>query len=194
MNNIESVQKQFGDHLFNFVKSKVSSVHDAEDIYQDVIYKIATKGDQLSNETSLKSWLFTIARNQIVDFYRGRKDAVDIETVAAVNSLKQENDSSAYHEIEPCLKSFIDALPNDYRDVIQLSEIEGLSQKALASNLGMNYVTLRSKVQRGRDKIRKMIFDACIIQQDKNGRVIDCSPNPKNQGCGAESSSESCRS
>jgi RNA polymerase sigma-70 factor, ECF subfamily len=190
MNNIETVQKQFGDYLFNFIKARVNSVHDAEDIYQEVLIKISANISKVSNTQSLKSWLFTIARNKITDYYRTKKDILDIDSLSIIESLKQEDETNGYKEMESCLMSFIDALPNDYRDAIKLSEIEGRSQKEVADNLGVNYVTLRSKVQRGRDKIRKMILNACILQQDNQGRVIDCNPNP--EGACAKDDNKSC--
>ncbi len=67
-NNFISIQQEFKNHLFNFIKSKVSTFEDAEDIYQEVVFKIMSKSDQLSNNDSLKSWLFTIAKNQIIDY------------------------------------------------------------------------------------------------------------------------------
>lgn len=188
MSEILHIQRQFGDYLFNFIKSRVSSIDDAQDIYQEVIYKIMNKSSQLAKAQSLKSWLFTIAKNQIIDYYRTKNNTVELDALA-INSLVQQNEESAYHELENCLNGFIEALPIDYKHIILLSEIEGKSQKELSKSLGINYVTLRSKVQRGREKIKKMIFDACIIEQDTAGRFVDCTPKPNSPACGSE---ESC--
>lgn len=182
MNNITHIQHQFGDHLFNFIRSKVASEGDAQDVYQEVIYKIMNKSGQLQKTQSLKSWLFTIAKNQIMDYYRARKNPTD-SAVLAMNALSRQQEMSVYQELEGCLSGFIDQLPETYKELITLSEIEGKSQKELSETLGINYVTLRSKVQRGRDKIKKMIFDACEIELDAAGRFVDCTPKPNAPVC-----------
>ncbi len=174
MNDVVSIQNQFGEHLFNFIQSKVDSQEDAQDIYQEVIIKLLNKSNQLSDVQSLKSWLFTIAKNQIIDYYRKQKRGTDIEPLLTV--LESQNDFTNYHEMEGCLPGFIDQLPDDYRTVVTQSEIQGRSQKELSESLGVNYVTLRSKVQRGREKIKKMILNTCAVELDMRGRLVDCSP------------------
>lgn len=182
MSEIINIQQQFGDYLFNFIKSRVSCIEDAQDIYQEVILKIIHKSSQLTKSQGLKSWLFTIAKNQIIDFYRTKKVSVDVDALSNTHFVQKE-ENSTYQELEGCIHGFIDALPDDYKEIIFLSEIEGRSQKELSQLLEINYVTLRSKVQRGRDKIRKMIFDACIVEQDRAGRFVGCIPKPDSSSC-----------
>ncbi|ELR70221.1 RNA polymerase sigma factor SigZ [Fulvivirga imtechensis AK7] len=191
MNNIDHIQSRFGGHLFNFIRSKVSSPDDAQDIYQEVILKLVGKSNQLKNAQSLKSWLFTIAKNQVIDFYRGRKLLPDAEPLPA-RFVADSDETNVYEELEPCLHDFIDQLPDDYRTIIRLSEIEGKSQKEISESLGLNYVTLRSKVQRGREKIRKMIFDTCMVEQDASGRFAGCVPKAGVQVCGNNSIEGGC--
>ncbi|MTI86951.1 MAG: sigma-70 family RNA polymerase sigma factor [Balneolaceae bacterium] len=180
---IANIQHEFGDHLLNFIRSKVSSSEDAQDIYQDVLVKIISRSDQLRNSQSLKSWLFAIARNQIIDHYRAQKRTIDVDDIA-LNSVSEKDEASAYRELEGCLSGFINQLPDDYQQIITLSEIEGKSQKELAGMLDMNYTTLRSKVQRGRERIKKMIFEACSVEQDASGGFVDCDTKNTSSACG----------
>src|SRR6266487_1680928 len=148
---VSKVERSFGDYLMNFIKSRVSCAEDAKDIYQEVIVKIINKSDSLAKEQSLKSWLFTIAMNQIIDYYRSRKKPEDLDTSTLGNTFEVD-EKKAYGELENCLHGFINLLPTEYKDLIIKSEIEGKSQKELSEILGINYVTLRSKVQRGRER------------------------------------------
>lgn len=193
MSDIVHIQHQFGDHLFNFIRSKVSSWEDAQDIYQEVILKIMNKSNQLKKAESLKSWLFTIARNQIIDFYRSNRLTMDIDSIPPF-PVPVEEKATAYYELENCLSSFIAQLPEDYRQLIILSEIEGKSQKELSKSLNINYVTLRSKIQRGREKIKKMLFDACLVEKDTAGRFVDCTPKLNSSSCGADEEGCGCDS
>jgi RNA polymerase sigma-70 factor (ECF subfamily) len=110
---------------------------------------------------------------------------------ATLENTFEEDEKKAYGELEGCLHGFINLLPEEYKGVIIKSEIEGKSQKELSKTMGINYVTLRSKVQRGRDRIRKMIVDACGIEKDAAGGLLDCVPKSHKSSCGASPSCES---
>ena len=185
MMEISNIQQHFGEYLFNFIRSRVSSYEDAQDIYQEVIVRIIHKSEQLHKSQSLKSWLFTIAKNQIIDYHRSRRTPQSMDALH-VKQNSTEEEAGAYQELENCLHAFINALPPDYKKIVLLSEIEGKSQKELAETLGINYATVRSKVQRGRDKIKKMIFDSCVIEQDTAGRFVECTPKAEPSSCSTE--------
>ena len=72
-----NIWKKFNYELLNYIKSKVSDRYEAEDILQDVFIKIYKNIDQLDDEAKLKSWLYKITNNTIIDWYRKRK-ATDI--------------------------------------------------------------------------------------------------------------------
>lgn len=186
MEQIQHIHREFGEHLKNFIRTKVKVEDDVLDIYQDVILKIITRIDTLQKTESLKSWIFTITNNQIIDYHRKRKPIADIDDFDDT-SLKNTNqeDASAYHLMEGCIHSLIAQLPEEYKTIVEQSEIKGISQKELAESLGMNYVTLRSKVQRGRDRLKKMLNDSCLIEQAALGTVTDCKPKAASKCCGS---------
>jgi RNA polymerase sigma-70 factor, ECF subfamily len=184
---INQIENDFGTHLHSFIRSRVSNTHDAEDIYQDVMLKILSKSDTLTSEKSLKSWLYAITKNQIIDYYRSRKsdlrkNSVAFESQQIVDEVAVEDDDTEA-EFEICLRNYINQLPDDYREIILKSELDGVSQKELSQQLGLNYVTLRSKVQRGRNKIKENILKACVIELDAAGRVVDCIPRTNVDPC-----------
>ncbi len=189
MNEATDIQNQFGKHLFAFIQSKVKSPDDASDIYQEVLIKILTKAQQIKSTDSLKSWLFMVTRNQIIDFYRAKKNDLNIEQLT-IHPAHEEEKNSAYLHLESCLAGFVNQLPEDYKHLLMESEINGKSQKDLSESLNLNYVTVRSKVQRGRTRIRNMILDSCALEKDRAGRVVNCEPRQeKNNGCNAKTSS-----
>lgn len=187
MEQLNHIHTEFGQHLKNFIRSKVNNDEDVSDIYQNVILKIITKIDTLKNTESLKSWIFTIANNQIIDYFRNRKPQIEVESLESKLStdLEPVESTNAYHLMEGCIHSLIAQLPDEYRLVIEQSELKGMSQKDLAQQLDMNYITLRSKVQRGRERLRKMLNDSCMIEQAHLGTVTDCKPKTASQCCGS---------
>src|SRR5687767_1319310 len=67
---VTSIYKQFHSELLGFVKSKIPSNEDAEDILQNVFIRISSNVDKLNDDVKLKNWIFTITRNAIIDYYR----------------------------------------------------------------------------------------------------------------------------
>ena len=67
---LATIYSQFHQALLGFIKSKVKNHHDAEDILQNVFVKIATGINDLSRKEKLQSWIYSITRNSITDYYR----------------------------------------------------------------------------------------------------------------------------
>lgn len=72
--------------------------------------------------------------------------------------------------------SSIARLPSPYREALTLTEIEGFTQKAAADALGIPLSGMRSRVQRGREKLRELLDECCRIGVDCRGPVISCEP------------------
>lgn len=142
---------------------------DAEDLTQDVFYKLSRSNS--SNIGSIKSWVYTIAKNTITDYYRKKKLITsDLEDIVY---FEEPNDSDAVKEMSQCVGQFINQLPEDYRSIMTLSEFEGISQKEIAAQLNMNYVTVRSKIQRGRKKLKGLFSDCCAVIQGGKGSILE---------------------
>lgn len=74
-------------------------------------------------------------------------------------------------------------LPEVYREAVQLSEIEGLSQQEVADRLGLSLSAVKSRVQRGRKMLKEILGQCCTYQLDHQGRVIDLDPRPGRKVC-----------
>ena len=115
--------------------------------------------------------MYAIARNSITDYYRKKK----LVTQTSENLLDEssEKDQAAIEELGSCINRFISQLPEDYQNIMIMSEINNIPQKEIAEALDMNYVTVRSKVQRGRSKLKELFTNCCHIEVDKRGAIID---------------------
>ena len=88
-----------------------------------------------------------------------------------VDQIKQ-----ARQEISGCLNLLIENLPADYREAIILSEIEGFSQKEVASKQDISVSGVKSRIQRGRGLLKNMLTDCCTFEMDHQKRFIDYQP------------------
>jgi RNA polymerase sigma-70 factor (ECF subfamily) len=73
---------------------------------------------------------------------------------------------------------FVTVLPTPYREALTLTELQGLTQREAAELMGVSLSGMKSRVQRGRERLRALIEDCCQIALDARGRVIDCDPRP----------------
>ncbi len=159
--------------LFLYVKKRINNQEDAEDITQEVFYKLSkSKTEAVDN---LKSWVYTIAKNSITDYYRKKKVYTsELDEHQFSEDYKRDTTTK---ELSECVTSFINELPEDYRYLMRLSELEEIPQKEIAKKMDMNYVTVRSKVQRGRKKLKELFSECCTIMQGGKGSILDYAQN-----------------
>jgi RNA polymerase sigma-70 factor, ECF subfamily len=171
---IDKIHGEFRTILYQFIAGRIKDRDDAADILQEVFIKISSKLDTLADDTKLKSWIFTITRNSIIDYYRKKPgisktevtDKIAEETIA-------ETDIDSAKGLDKCLRGFIQELPEEYREIIIDSELKGIKQKDLAGKYNLAYPSVRSRVQRGRSRLKEMLLTCCSIKADSRGNILD---------------------
>lgn len=175
--NINIIHNQFHSSLHNYIIARVNDRDDAADILQEVFIKVASKLDSLTDGEKLKGWIFTITRNAIIDYYRKNSKVKKSKlTEQMVDEIAQEQEFEAGHGLDGCFKNFISQLPAEYREIIIDSEINGIKQKDLAEKYDLAYPSIRSRVQRGRIRLKEMLLDCCRIELDSRGNVMNATP------------------
>jgi len=167
--NIEEIWKDYHHKLLGFIQKRVKDKSTAEDILQDVFVKILDKIDTLRDDSKILNWLYQLTRNTIIDHYRGSKNMDDLPE----SLIEEETDpGSTAEEMKGCIMPVINGLDEKYREAILLTEIEGLSQKELASKLNLSYTGAKSRVQRGRTAMKDTFSKYCTFKYDSCGSVI----------------------
>lgn len=150
-----------------FILSKVSDKVIAEDLLQETFIKVHTKLDTLKSPEKLKSWLFSIARNVVMDYFR----KPDVDQACPEHDLASE-DPKPDHTKEDCLHGIIKSLPKKYRDSLILSDIQGLKQQQIADQLDLPLPTVKSHIQRGRKLIAQGFVDCCDFKLNEEGFLV----------------------
>ncbi len=174
---LEQIWNEFAEKLRQFIQKRMSDSAEAEDILQDVFLKISTRLGQLEDTAKLQGWLYLIARNAVIDYYRKQRETVELPETLAV-----EDEPAELEELKASFRRKIHGLPGPYREAILLTEFDGLSQVELAKRLGISVSGAKSRVQRGREQLKEMLLDCCHFEFDRRGRVFDCRPRKPN-GC-----------
>lgn len=171
---VAGIYEQFHQSLLSYIRSKVRSKEDAEDILQNVFVKISSNVSKLQEHEKLKSWIYTITRNAIIDYYRANSNNKRIAITEDFEKTLPETESlDATGGLDQCVNSMVSLLPEEYRNIIIDSEIAGIRQKELAEKYNMAYPSLRSRVQRGRERLKKLFLDCCHIEADRHGNILD---------------------
>jgi RNA polymerase sigma factor (sigma-70 family) len=153
---ITNTIKSISQRLFAFIKQRVGSTEDAEDILQDVFYQFAGNTEPIEQATS---WLYTVARNKITDSYRKHKLPLAEDMFSrpdtgedSINWQEYLVPADATPESEylrnlfwEALQAALDELPAEQRDVFIKNEIEGIPFKDIANQTGDLVATLISR-------------------------------------------------
>lgn len=169
------VWERFREPLYKFIKGKVPDENIAEDILQDVFLSIHKNLTRLREENKLQPWLYKIARNKIIDYYKKNRPEIYCweEMEVAFEHDVKENHENMNPEISKCLEPIIDELPAKYRDVLFLYEFSNLTQKEVAAKLGLTLSAVKSRIIRGRKQLGEMLYNCCRLETDKFGNIVD---------------------
>lgn len=163
----QQVWKQYSEDLKRFIISKVKDVVVTDDILQDTFIKIHTKLDTLQEINKLKPWIFAIARNSILDYFKTQNKTVEFE------NFETEVETENYtHTEKDCLQGILKGLPKKYRDPLFLSDIKGLKQQEVADQLKQSLPTTKSQIQRARKLIAEGFMDCCGYKLNENGKLV----------------------
>jgi RNA polymerase sigma factor (sigma-70 family) len=155
---ISEVVKREGSRLRNFIRRRVPDPRDAEDVLQDVFYRLVEANRLLMPIDHVTGWLFRVARNRITDLFR-KKQPENFSDTALQND---EGEALRIEDLLPSpdagpealyvrnllldeLELALDELPLDQREVFVAHELEGRSFKELAEETGVSVNTLLSR-------------------------------------------------
>ena len=163
-----------------YVGRRVASKADADDVVQEVFVRMHRGAFGLRDGERFGAWVYRIAEHAVADHLRTRarhpvadgNEAVLKPDATEINAA----DEALAADLSECVALFVARLASPYREAITLTELQGLTQKDAAEMLGLSVSGMKSRVQRGREQIRRMFEECCEISVDARGHVVDCTP------------------
>ena len=157
-----------------------------EDVVGDILLLLVRHRDRLAVADEPAAWVFRVAANAITDHHRRR--AAEARALTQYAAEIDQNgsafgDASNAAEIAACLTPVIRNLPEPYAKALLLTDIAGLNQTEAAAHLGLSTSGMKSRVQRGRSKLKQAILRCCAVALDCRGGVIDCEPRSTKPFC-----------
>ncbi len=179
-NQTERLWSEMHDRMLAYIRNRVDSTDDAEDILQDVFTRIHRNLDTVKDDQSITAWMFRIARNAIIDYHRGRAMAARAMIRLAEDAPEAREDidesdpaAEAAADFTRCLQPLLNELPAKYRQALELTELGGVTQKDAAEQLGLSVSGMKARVQRGRGKLKDALLDCCSVELDRRGGLVD---------------------
>jgi len=161
------------------VNRRVESTDAAEDIVQDILERV--QRTHLAAISNVQAWLYRAARNAIVDHYRKRRIVITLEDAhERIDRVAGGRDTAepvaALQELARCLRPLIDELPDDYRSAVTLVDLDGYTHHAAADAAGISTSGMKSRVQRGRQRLAALVQACCVIETASTGAITGYAP------------------
>lgn len=166
MKRIKKEYESSNKRLFNYIRSSVKTNEEAEDILQDVFVTAVLNFNTLESVNNITSWLFTVAKNKIVDLFRKKREIIEADYSNDVNLEDLIKDSGisiedAFTEqwVMDEIETAIDLLPEKQKEVFIFHEIKGYSYKKIHELTGIPINTLLSRKRYAVQFLREELED-----------------------------------
>jgi RNA polymerase sigma-70 factor, ECF subfamily len=162
------------DRLYGTLVNMLGSVHDARDATQDAFVLAFQKLETFRRESAFYSWLFRIAYNAAVSRHRKtRRETGSVEAARAASGREPTDErpqADPAHDLytaerQNLVQSALGELADEYRTVIVLREMEGLSYEQIAELVGVPIGTVRSRIHRARTELRDKLSRAMAAER-----------------------------
>lgn len=156
--------------LYNFALKMTGDEDDADDLVQETYLKAFRFFDKFEKGTNCKAWLFRILKNSYINDYRKQvkePNKVDYEDIQNFyENIKSDEVESKHYEqdvfsnlLDDEISKAITDLPEDFRTVIILSDIEGFTYDEIADFVDIPVGTVRSRLHRARKMLYSQLYD-----------------------------------
>ena len=179
VNAFEKLVKKYEKMIYNLALSKLGNRENAEDLTQECFLRAYRMLRSYRVDAAFSTWIYRICQNLIYDFYRANKN----KRAAEISLYVQDDDALREREIadssnEPSeiilrdekinkIRELIKSLPDDLRDIIIMRDINNLSYGEIAESLDIEIGTVKSRISRAREKLKKY-----ILESNKNGELF----------------------
>jgi RNA polymerase sigma-70 factor, ECF subfamily len=178
------------ERLRGFVARRVSNPADVDDIVQWVFLQMQRSLGRIRNGERIHAWLYSAARRAIVDHYRARArrwevpsgDALDLDALPIAPGSRAGDADDERRRVAACLAPMVERLAPADRDAIDLIEVLGLRVVDAAARAGLSLSGMKSRAQRARVKLRKVMLACCHVALDRRGTPISCARRGHSSG------------
>ncbi len=159
------------EELSSFFRRRVGDVHTVEDLVNETFLRVHAGLGSVNDEDRLGAWVYRIARNVLGDHRRRAKGAELEQPERIAETAPPEENFNA--EVNSWLEGYLNSqLSAEHRQVVEMADVQGLSQPEIARQLGLSLPAAKSRVQRGRERLRELVDACCHVEFDRHQNVV----------------------
>jgi RNA polymerase sigma-70 factor (ECF subfamily) len=159
--------------LTQWVRQRVGDPTEANDLVQDILERLVRHGERLGTVENPLGWIHRTARNAIIDHYRRPRPQVALPKALPAETADTMDTSRG--ELAECIRPLVMHLDPLSREALLQTDLGSKSQVEAAREAGVAESTMRSRIQRGRQKLRDAMLQCCHVELDRRGGVVDFS-------------------
>lgn len=153
IDNKTEIYNEYYQKVRNYILSKINNFHEAEDLCSNVFVKVYKNIDKYdSSKSSISTWIFTITRNTLIDYYRAKKIHVELDENIAI---KDDDDTILTDENLEIMADALENLDDRLREIILLHYYKNESLRDIANKMGISYAYIKILHQKALIKLRK---------------------------------------
>lgn len=163
--------------------ARLIGLDEAEDVAQEVFLKAGRSLGEFRGDSAPLTWIYRIATNAALDRvrspgYRASAASTPIDESCAVRPATAE-DQAIRGEMSECVQDLVAQLPENYRTVLLLSELEGMKNGEIAEVLGVSLDTVKIRLHRARARLKQSLEAECRFYRDPHNTLLcDIKPAP----------------
>lgn len=164
MSKIEEFEELIKEHekfAFNVAYRLSGNIEDAKDIAQEAFIKAYRNFEKFEGKSKFSTWLYAIINNTAIDYIKKKNKITNLEDERFVSSQEGAYDiverEVEKNEIKKLIHDAINQLPPAHRQVVVLRDMQNLSYEEIGTILNCSIGTVKSRISRGRDILRKII-------------------------------------
>jgi RNA polymerase sigma-70 factor (ECF subfamily) len=185
--DFQEIYVEYYPKIVGYVRRLVGGL-DAEDAAQEVFVKISQALDRFRGESSLATWIYRIATNTALDHVRKASSHKTIQlpeedlVPSGTDSIPRDNEPRLdtvliRKDMNECIRGLVNELPENYRTVLVLSDLEGFTNAEIGDILGISLDTVKIRLHRARLALRKSMDRTCELYHDERNE-LSCDRKP----------------
>ncbi len=153
-----------------WIVRRLPANEDADDFMQELFLKSLRRQTHFCTLDNARAWLFTTARNQLVDHFRLRREHLELPPDLVVD----EEEPAAVDLLSACLPQALDKLTPNEREVLTACDLEGRKQAAYARSHNLTLPAVKARLRRARQRLQACLLEDCQVRFDADTGQICC--------------------
>ncbi|MEM8968604.1 MAG: sigma-70 family RNA polymerase sigma factor [Bacteroidota bacterium] len=162
--------EQYREELVGFVNSRLRDTAQSEAVVSDVLEKLYRNCESLDSVKNIRAWLFQVTKRTAYDYLRAQSKLANFSPEVVDGVLEE---AEIRLDISFFVPELINCLPEKYAIPLKMSDLDEVPQREIAQKLNLSLSGAKSRIQRGRQKLKQLLEECLHLETDCRGIPID---------------------